>query len=176
MPRTTRDQVAVLKRREVLTASLRRWYHGVHRSYTGRRDHGSGRGAESQRYNHKRPRKCKIGLQMRRLLLTPFLVILLVLVACSGSTPTPEVAETPAPTQAAALASTETPAGGPTAAPRLTPAKTSTVEPVETPEPAPMTEPIKAVPAPVPISIILALTQTLEPSSQAPTAKRKENP
>ena len=34
---------------------------------------------------------------MRRLLLTPFLVILAAMVTCSGPSPTPETAETPAP-------------------------------------------------------------------------------
>ena len=73
---------------------------------------------------------------MQRLLLAPFLVILLTLITCSGATPAPEGAETPAPTRAAALASTKTPAQGPTAAPATPLPSTAAPEPASTPGPA----------------------------------------
>ena len=80
---------------------------------------------------------------MPRIILTPFLVILVALIACSGATPAPEVAETPASTKAAALASTETPTQGPTAAPAARTASTSTPVPtaIPTQSTAPTAEP-----------------------------------
>ena len=72
---------------------------------------------------------------VKRLTLLAAMVILLVLMACSGATPAPEVAET--------LAPPETPAQEPTTAPTATPASTSTPVPtaVPTQTTAPTAEP-----------------------------------
>ena len=76
---------------------------------------------------------------MQRILITLISVTIIALLACSESTPAPEGAETPTPTQAAAPAPKETPPKGPTPAPAATPASTST--PVTTAIPTQTTAP-----------------------------------
>ena len=67
-------------------------------------------------------------MRVLKVLLTPVLVILVSLAACSGTTPAPD---TVVPMEALAL--TGTPAPAPTAAPTETPANSLTPEPTPTP-------------------------------------------
>ena len=107
------------------------------------------------RYNHCRSRYLdKRAPNMPRLLLTPFLAILVALLACSGPTQVPDTtapAQTPAPSSTpmpeATPVPTEAPTERPTAAPRATPASSpKPAAPADTTTQTPMSVPMDQAP------------------------------